>query len=92
VTEVKVQKVFDDSNSFITFGVNGFYGAKSYFDNDINAGNICLYPDRVTNYHKTLKINDLVDVQYAIMDSKSPTVLISSYPTVQNENRIEKIE
>jgi len=91
ITEVKIQKVFDDSNQLIAFGCNNFYGAKSYFDDEINAGNICLYADRITNYVKNGKIVNLQDVQYAIMDTKSPTVVISAYPRVEAKDRIEEM-
>ena len=85
-TKVIIKKVFDEDGQFIAFSVNGFYGARDYFANVIKAPSILCYKDRLLNHITNGRIASLNCVRYVAHDNMNPTVLISSLPSIQNED------
>jgi hypothetical protein len=85
-TKVSITKLFDEDNNMIGFTVYNFYGARDYFLNDISSAFLLAYKDRLDAYVKSGKITSMNDIQYIANDNNNPTVLVSSYPPVENTN------
>jgi len=83
-TKVNITNIINEDGQKVAFGVNGFFGAKEYFDNTMNCAKIILYYDRINSNINNGKITNISDVKYATMDTSSPTVLVSAYPIVGN--------
>jgi hypothetical protein len=90
-TKVSITKIFDEDNNMIGFTVYNFYGARDYFLNDISSAFLLAYKDRLDAYVKSGKLTSMSDIQYMANDNNNPTVLVSSYPPVENANAKETI-
>jgi hypothetical protein len=90
-TKVSITKVLDEDNNMIGFTVYNFFGARDYFLNEISSAFLLAYKDRLDAYVKSGKIISMNDIQYIAKDNNNPTVLVSSYPPVENTNAKETI-
>jgi hypothetical protein len=90
-TKVSITKILDEDNNMIGFTVYNFYGARDYFLHEISSAFLLAYKDRLDSYVKSGKISSMNDIQYIAKDNTNPTVLVSSYPPVENTNAKETI-
>ena len=85
-TKANICQVFDEDSNMIGFSVNGLYCARDYFLHNMNCANILLYGDRLNGHVAAGRIASIKDIKYAFTDITTPTVLVSAYPPVENEN------
>lgn len=90
-TRVNIMKVYNEDSELVAIGINGFYGAKDYFTNTMNCAHILLYLDRLNTYVEKQKISNIVETRYAAIDTTTPTVVVSAFPQVENNQLKEDL-